>query len=237
MSEKKVLAIIPARGGSKGVPRKNIRELFGVPLLGYTAIAAANSNYIQRAVLSTDDDEIASVGQKWGIEVPFLRPGSLALDDSPSLPVFQFTLNELEDREGYVPDLVVVLQPTSPFRTSIHIDQAIQQYINSEADSLVSIVKIPHNMSPSSAMVKGREGYLEGLVAFDELRHQRQMKPVSYARNGAAIYVTTPENILGRNSLFGRRIVGYEMSKLDSIDIDDEEDWAIAEALIKWKQN
>lgn len=237
MSENNILAIIPARGGSKGVPRKNIKELSGIPLLAHTSTAALNSRYISRAVLSTEDIEIASIGKQLGIEVPFLRPDFLAQDKSPSLSVIQFTLNELEDREGYVPDIVVILQPTSPFRTAAHIDEAIQRYIQSGADGLVSVVKIPHNMSPVSAMMKCPEGYLESLIAVDELINLRQLKPVYYARNGAAIYITSPKNILENNSLFGQKIVGYEMSKLHSIDIDDEDDWAMAEALVKWKKN
>jgi CMP-N,N'-diacetyllegionaminic acid synthase len=235
MRQPEILAIIPARGGSKGIPRKNTKDLSGMPLLGYTAIGALESKHISRAIISTDDVEISAVAQYFGLEVPFLRPDFLAKDNSPSLPVFQFTLSELERRESYTPDYVVVLQPTSPFRNSTHIDEAIEQYLNSDADSLVSIMKIPHNMSPFSAMQKDDDGYLHYLTDLNELNNQRQNKPIYFARNGAAIYITTPTNILANNSLFGKKIVGYEMSKLDSIDIDDEEDWTLAEALLEWR--
>ena len=230
-----ILAIVPARGGSKGIPRKNIKLLNSKPLLAHTADAALDSRFITRRILSTEDLEISKIGADYGLEVPFMRPSGLSGDFSSSLEVFQFTLNELEASEGYVPDLVVILQPTSPLRTSTHIDEAIEQYLNADADSLVSIMKIPHNMSPFSAMKKDDYGYLHSLVATNELQNQRQNKPIYFARNGAAIYITTPRNIVTNNSLFGKKIVGYEMSKLDSIDIDDEEDWSIAEALLEWK--
>lgn len=235
MKKLEILAIIPARGGSKGIPRKNIKLLNARPLLAHTATAAADSRFITRRVLSTEDMEIAKVGSDYGLEVPFIRPAHLSTDLSPSLEVFQFTLNELRLREGYVPDLVVILQPTSPLRNSTHIDEAIEKYLSADADSLVSVMKIPHNMSPFSAMHKNVDGYLQSLTDLNELQNQRQNKPIYFARNGAAIYITTPINILANNSLFGKKIVGYEMSKLDSIDIDEEEDWSLAEALLEWR--
>ena len=229
------MAIIPARGGSKGIPRKNIKPLNSRPLLALTADASRGSKFITRHILSTEDEEIAAIGVGFGLEVPFMRPMHLSTDLSPSLGVFQFTLNELEEREGYVPDIVVILQPTSPLRNSNHIDEAIEQYLNADADSLVSVIKIPHNMSPFSAMQKDDDGYLQSLTDLNELRNQRQNKPVYFARNGAAIYITTPRIIVTSNSLFGKNVIGYEMSKLDSIDIDDEEDWALAEAIFEWR--
>jgi CMP-N,N'-diacetyllegionaminic acid synthase len=235
MSKLEILAIIPARGGSKGIPGKNIKHLNSKPLLAYTALSAMNSKFITRRVLSTDDTEIAKIGAEYGLEVPFMRPSHLASDLSPSLEAFQFTLKELAARAGYIPDLVVILQPTSPLRNSTHIDEAIEQYIGADADSLVSIVKIPHHMTPFSAMQKNIDGYLHSLTNLNELQNQRQNKPIYFARNGAAIYITNPRNLVNNNSLFGKKIIGYEMSKLDSIDIDDEEDWALAEALLQWK--
>lgn len=232
MPKSEIMCIVPARGGSKGIPRKNVKQLNGVPLLGYTATAALGSRFITRSILSTEDHEIAAIGREYGLEVPFMRPAHLADDDAPSLEVFQYTLIEMELRWGYVPDLVIILQPTSPFRTSAHIDEAIEQFINSEADSLVSIVKIPHNMSPFSAMQKDLRGYLHPLMDLDKQQYQRQNKPSYFARNGAAIYITTPWTIVEENSLFGKRIIGYEMEKVASIDIDDLDDWLIAEAVL-----
>lgn len=235
MAVSEILAIVPARGGSKGIPRKNIRPLNSKPLLAYTATAAMDSRFITRRVLSTDDMEIARIGSEYGLEVPFMRPAHLSTDRSPSLEGFQFTLNELGLREGYVPDHVIILQPTSPLRNSAHIDEAIEKYLNADADSLVSVMKIPHSMTPFSAMYKNDDDYLRPLTELDESRNQRQNKPNYFARNGAAIYITTPSNILANNSLYGKNIVAYEMSKLDSLDIDDEEDWILAEALLEWR--
>jgi CMP-N,N'-diacetyllegionaminic acid synthase len=228
-----ILAIIPARGGSKGVPRKNIKYLNSKPLLAYTADAALKSRFITRCVLSTEDKEIAEIGIEYKLEVPFMRPPELSSDSSSSLGVIQFTLIQLEALEGYIPDLVIILQPTSPLRTSTHIDEAIEKFFDGNADSLVSIIRVPHNMSPFSAMQKDEKGYLHSLTSINELQNQRQNKPVYYARNGAAIYITSSRNIIKDNTLFGKRIIGYEMNKIDSIDIDDEEDWIIAEALVK----
>lgn len=235
MTKIEILAIIPARGGSKGIPGKNIKSLNSRPLLALTADAAIGSKLITRHVLSTDDLEIAKIGAEYGLEVPFMRRSDLCGDFSPSLEAFLFTLNELERIEGYVPDLVVILQPTSPLRRSTHIDEAIEQFLDADADSLVSIMEIPHNMSPFSAMKKDGDGYLHPLTDLNELQNQRQNKPIYFARNGAAIYITTPRNIVTNNSLFGKKIIGYEMSKLDSIDIDDEDDWTLAEALLDWR--
>jgi len=236
MFKSEVLAIIPARGGSKSIPRKNIKKLSGIPLLQYTSTAALNSKFTSRVVLSTEDREISEYGIKIGLDVPFLRPMSLAHDSSPSLPVFKFTLAELKKRQGYVPDLVIVLQPTSPFRNSLHIDEAIQRIIEADADSLVSVVKIPHNMSPFSAMKLEANGCITSVMSMDESQNQRQVKPIYFARNGAAIYITKPKVILEQNTLFGPNTIGYEMNKLDSIDIDDEEDWILAESLINWRK-
>lgn len=229
----KILGIIPARGGSKGIPRKNIKALAGKPLLAYTSQEALKSQCLSRVILSTEDDEIATVGRQLGLEVPFLRPCELSLDDTPSLLVIQHALRELQLREDYVPDLVVILQPTSPFRTVKHIDESIRILLASEADSLVSVVDVPHNMNPNSLMRVIEGDFIAPILPIDELNNRRQTKPKFLARNGAAVYVCRTHVLLASNSLFGENIIGYRMSKLHSIDIDDEEDWFIAEVLKK----
>jgi len=232
MNSHEVLAIIPARGGSKGIPRKNIKILKDKPLIAYTAKAALNSKYIKRVVLSTEDQEIATIGRDLGLEIPFCRDISLAKDSTPSLHVFQDVLIQLKSRESYNPDFVIILQPTSPFRTEKHIDEAIELFTVSKADSLVSVVKVPHNMNPYSVMTRHHDGSLKNFLPFNELNNQRQKKPHFYARNGAAIYITTPSCILDQNTLYGKKIICYEMDKIASLDIDDNEDWFIAERLI-----
>lgn len=228
-----ILAIVPARGGSKGIPRKNIKRLCGKPLLAYTAEAALNSKYICRTVLSTEDREIALVGKDLGLDVPFMRPVDLAQDDTPALPVFQHALNQLSQVESYQPDIIVVLQPTSPLRLSQHVDEALESFLEAEADSLVSVVDVPHNMNPYSVMELGKDGYLSNFMEFDELTNLRQLKPRFVARNGAALYIATCNCLMNKNSIFGDRVMPYHMSKLCSVDLDDYEDWLIAELLIR----
>ena len=235
MRSNQILSIIPARGGSKGIPKKNIKLLRSRPLLAYTADASLNSQYITRHILSTDNEQIAQTGRDYGLEVPFMRPSYLATDDSPSIDCFQYTLRQLMLQEDYEPDLLVILQPTSPLRTATHVDEAIRLFLKTDCDSLVSIVEVPHNTSPLSAMKRDSEGYVTSLVDPSQARYQRQMKPRFFARNGAAIYITTPQLVCSEGSLYGKRIFGYEMTKLDSIDIDDELDWTMAEALLAWR--
>lgn len=227
-----ILAIIPARGGSKGIPRKNIHLLANRPMLAYTAEAALKSQKLSRYVLSTEDKEIACVGRDMGIEVPFLRPGDLAQDDTPGIDVIQHVVRELVKTEGYQPDAVMILQPTSPLRTWRHIDEAIALYCNSDADSLVSIVETPHQYNPYSVMqIEG--GYLNAFLDYPERNNLRQKKPIFYARNGAAIYIVDINVLMKQNTLFGDKLIPYKMDKRSSIDIDDMLDLKIAECLLE----
>ena len=229
--KKEILAIIPARGGSKGIKRKNIKLLGGKPLLAYSALAALRSKFISKTILSTDDNEIANIGRDLGLEVPFMRSKLIAKDETPSLIVFKDVLNNLRKLLNYIPDIVIILQPTSPFRSEKHIDEAIDMFLSHDADSLVSVSEVPHNFSPHSVMRYVNNIYIKDYIHTNEYNNQRQKKQKFFARNGAAIYITTPDCILKKNSLFGNKIIGFKMSKLHSLDIDDKEDWIIAEAL------
>jgi CMP-N,N'-diacetyllegionaminic acid synthase len=225
-----ILAIIPARGGSKRIPRKNIKIFSGEPLLAFTAKAALNSARLSRVILTTDDEEIKKIGLDLGLEVPFVRPLKLAQDDTPSLPVFQHVVKTLEDRgEGYRPDVIVVLQPTSPLRTTKHIDEALNIFLEGDTDSLVSVTEVPHNMNPYSMMQLQKDGTITPFLNYDESKNLRQKKPVFYARNGAAIYICTYECLMEKNSLYGDTILPFFMKKEESFDLDDEVDWEIAE--------
>jgi len=198
-------------------------------LLNYTTKAALDSTLLNRIILSTDDEEIKNIGLKLGIEVPFLRPFDLSKDDSPTLPVIQNALKIMEDREGYFPNIIVILQPTSPLRTSKHIDEALKIFLQGDADSLVSVTSMPHNMNPYSAMELDDVGIIKPFMNYDEKNNLRQKKPVFYARNGAAIYICTYECLMKKNSLYGDRTLPYFMKKEESLDLDDEIDWQIAE--------
>jgi len=176
--EKKFLAIIPARGGSKRIPRKNIALLDGKPLIQYTIEAARGCPLIDRIVVSTEDAEVAEVAKALGAEVPCLRPQELAQDNTYTLPVLQHMMAYLQEEQDYQPWAVVTLQPTSPLRTSQHLTQAIELFLGDEqADSLVSVVQAPHNMIPQSLM-KLEGPYLKNYLEQESLVLRSQDKPV-----------------------------------------------------------
>lgn len=226
------LAIITARGGSKGIPRKNIRKIAGKPLIEYTFEAVRNSKLINRCIVSTDSDEIINYSKSEGIEVPFKRPNDLATDESLSIDVLIHALNYLKDKENYIPDYVITLQPTTPLRTGEDIDNAIKIILNdNDADSLVSGVEVPHRYIPHSLMqFKGK--YIEHYIK--EIRiYRRQEKPNFYARNGAAIYISKNELIMKEKKIIGNKCLPYFMPKERSIDIDDAFDWEIAKCFLR----
>jgi CMP-N,N'-diacetyllegionaminic acid synthase len=230
---KNVLGLIPARGGSKGIPRKNIALLAGRPLLAFTCEAALASRVLNRVVLSTDNKEIADVGRQYGIEVPFIRPTSLAQDETPSIDVVQHAVEHLRDREQWIPDVVVLLQPTSPLRKARHIDEAVDWMRETKADTVVSVIEVPHRFNPHSVMqLKDGElvDFLPAPPDFDRFR--RQALPVLYARNGPAVLASRVEVILNAKSLYGARVVPYLMTEEESVDIDSELDLWVAEQLI-----
>ena len=229
-----ILTVIPARGGSKGIPKKNIRELGGKPLIEYTAEAALQSEMLSRVVLSTEDENIKNIGVKLGLEAPFTRPNELALDNTPTIPVIQHAVRFMEENEHYQPKFIVILQPTSPLRTKTHINQALDIFIKSDANSLVSVTEVPHNMIPNSVMQMKYNGRLKEFIVNDQRNNIRQNKPEYYARNGAAIYICTYELLMKYNKLYDNDTVPFIMSKLESIDIDDEIDWIIAEQYLNY---
>ncbi len=218
----KTIGIIPARGGSKGIYKKNIKILFGKPLIFYTIEAALKSN-LDRVIVSTDDPLIKEISINYGAEV-IDRPADFANDDTPTLPVIQHAISKVD----IIYNAFMVLQPTSPLRTYIHINEAIDLFENNEdADSLVSVVKVPHHFTPEKIMTYDGN-FLKGNLKID----RRQEVNSYYARNGAAIYLTRIERI--NQFIIGGNILPYFMNKLDSIDIDDDEDFRIAEMFLKF---
>jgi len=222
--------VIPARGGSKGIPRKNLAPLAGRPLIAYTVDAARASGELTRILVSTDDEDIAAAARALGADVPFLRPARLAADDTPMLDVLQELLSALEHRERYVPDIVVLLQPTSPFRRAEHIDSAVSLLTSSGADSVVTVVPVPHQFTPSSLMqIQG-----DRLVPLTDGPRplRRQDKPMLFARNGPAVVAVRVRVILEQGTLYGADTRGVVMSREDSFDIDDLFDLKVAELLM-----
>jgi CMP-N,N'-diacetyllegionaminic acid synthase len=229
-----VLGLIPARGGSKSIPGKNIAPVAGRPLLAYTCAAALASAKLTRVLLSTDDVEIARVGRNCGVEVPFLRPDELARDDTPSLAVAQHAVRWLIEHEKWTPEILVLLQPTSPLRQARHIDEALGVMAQTDADTVVSVIEVPHRFSPYSVMSL-RDGRLENFwkdpLPFDRFR--RQNLPVLYARNGPAVLATRTSVLLEQNNFYGPRVAPYIMSQEESIDIDSPSDLELASWLLE----
>lgn len=224
-----ILAIIPARGGSKGVPRKNLRLLAGRPLIAHTIEAALAAATLGRVIVSTDDEEIAATATALGVEVR-MRPKALARDATPTLAVLQHHVLQFA-AEGYQPEAVMTLQPTSPLRTANHIDRAVGLFSSdATADSLVSCVEVPHIFHPFSVMRKDADGYLRPFLDRAPGPTRRQDKEPVFARNGAAIYLTRTERL--DEYIFGGRLLGFPMTADESIDIDNEADLVEAERLL-----
>lgn len=225
----KIVAVIPARGGSKGVPGKNIKLLGGKPLLNYTAELALSSKLIDQVILSTDSEEIASVGRSAGIEVPFIRPSHLAEDATPTLPVIQHALDFLLKRGDQV-DAVCLLEVTSPFRTIEFLEAAIQKFINSGADSLVSVLPVPPTYNPHWVFEPNENDYLKIATGEEEIIPQRQALPKAYHRDGS-IYLTKAAIVSG-GSLYGKSMTYLENDPRATVNIDTMEDWEEAENLL-----
>src|SRR5690242_8069665 len=189
-----VLGVIPARGGSKGIPDKNLAPLCGRPLLAYTADAVKASRRITRAIVSTDDQRIAECARSLGLDVPFMRPASLSGDDTPMLPVLQHALDAM-GVNGFAADAIVLLQPTSPLRRAEHIDAAIDSLERTGADSVVSVVDVPHQFNPTSVM-RLEDGWLKPFLDAPTVT-RRQDKPRVLARNGPAVLAIRASVVTG----------------------------------------
>lgn len=223
----KILAIIPARGGSKGIPNKNIKELNGKPLIAYTIENASESEFINQIVTSTENGVIGNFSIEYGAEV-IIRPDELAGDKSPTINVIIHALNFLE-KNGYLADLVVLLQPTSPLRTAKDIDNAIKLFLESECDSVVSVCEFGH--SPYWSL-RIDEGYLVPNFGYEYFMRRRQDMPLLYVPNGA-IFISRPQNLKNSKSFFQGKVLPYIMPAERSIDIDNILDFKLAEVIIK----
>lgn len=224
----KILAIIPARGGSKGVPRKNIRDLAGKPLIAWTIEEAKKSKYITRLILSSEDKEIIEVAKKYGCEVPFVRPIELAQDNTPGIePV----LHAIEKCPGY--DYVLLLQPTSPLRTVEDIDGCIEFLLNKKLDFCVSVTEA--EKSPYWMYKIDNDGQMNLLIEQEELVYRRQDLPPVYMLNGA-IYIAKVEKLLEEKSFLTQNTKAFIMCRENSFDIDTELDFLICEQIIKRRE-
>ena len=230
-----ILALIPARGGSKGIPRKNIKPFSGYPLVAWSIAAGLQANSVSRVIVSTDDEEIAAVARQYGAEAPFLRPQELAQDRTPDLPAFEHALKWLEDIEGYTPDIVVQLRPTSPLRPRDMIDSAVKILIeNPDADSVRGVVpsgQNPFKMWRFNGYDKPMKPLLEVEGIAEPYNAPRQILPPTYWQTGHidAIRTTT---ITHKNSLTGRVVYPLIIDPRYTADIDTPADWAKYGALV-----
>lgn len=226
----RVLGLVPARGGSKGVPRKNIRILGSKYLLQYTAEAALAARRLSRVVLSTEDQEIAEIGRRCGLETPFIRPAELAEDDTPMLPVVQHAVSWME-RHGERFDAVCLLQPTNPLRRPEDIDACIELLETSKADAVVTVLPVPSEYNPHWVYFQDAEGLLRLSTGETDPIPRRQELPPAFHREGS-VYVTRKDVLMERNSLYGHHLAGYTLDPARCVNIDSLEDWEHAAALL-----
>ncbi|QCX32365.1 acylneuraminate cytidylyltransferase family protein [Caloramator sp. E03] len=229
IGNKCVVAIIPARGGSKGIPRKNIKNLNGKPLIAYTIEEALKSKYVDRVIVSTEDLEIAEISKSFGAEVPFFRPKELAQDDTPGIEPIIHAINYLLNDENYNFDYVMCLQCTSPLRNSKQIDEAILEMYNKDADSAVSVCESEVNPYWMKVIKNGK---MVDYLNDNKFYARRQDLPIVYRLNGA-IYIAKVGIILKNKNWYTDNTVPIIMDKISSVDIDDEIDFKFAEFILK----
>lgn len=230
MSQPEVIAIIPARGGSKGLSRKNLRLLAGKPLIAHSILAALECSQISRCIVSTEDPEIRHVSMEYGAEVVD-RPAELATDLALSADVVRHVLEALSET-SHQPEYFVLLQPTSPLRTSHHIQQCLQAFLASSAACTVSVTEAEHH--PYKDFILDN-GFLQPLFGMEYLSQPRQRLPAVYRPNGA-IYAMKSQTFLERNSFFVEFALPYIMGSEGSIDIDSDFDLLIAELMLESRQ-
>ena len=226
----KVLGIIPARGGSKGIPRKNIKLLGGRPLLAYTVESSLRARTLTRVILSTEDQEIADLGLELGVEVPFLRPAGLAQDDTPTFEVVIHSVQELES-QGETYDAICLLQPTNPLRRAEDIDACIELLETLGSDSVVSILSVPEPYNPKWVYWRSADGSLVLSTGDSQPITRRQDLPDAFHRDGS-VYVTRRSVLDEFRNLYGAKVSGYEIDAQRSVNIDTNEDWVFAERML-----
>lgn len=230
----KIIGIIPARGGSKSIPAKNIKKLLGKPLIAWSIKSALKSN-LDRVIVTTDDKKIANIAKKYGAEVPFIRPKKLATDTMGIEPVVQHTLDWLKKNENYVPDAVALMMPTTPLRPSKHINGAIRMFKKEKPDSVISVYEAQANDNPHWMLKinKKKKVVLFTDEPLSKIKTRRQELPKCYSRNDI-IYILKPKNLKEKKpNLYGQKVKLYIMDHFYNIDINTPEDWFICEQKLK----
>lgn len=219
----KILGLIPARGGSKGIPRKNIKLLNGKELIRYSIEFGLKCGFLDDLIVSTEDNEIAQIALAAGANVPFLRPSHLAVDASPSIDTIVHALKYFEGKNIFY-DAVCLLQPTVPFRDVLDVNAAVEKFIQSNADSLISVREVPHVFNPHWIYELNKDGFLRMSKIGDSIIPRRQDLPKAFYRDGS-IYLIKKEIILDQNSLFGNKTDHCILHNSPNINIDTIKDW------------
>lgn len=229
-----VLGIVPARGGSKGIPRKNIRPLAGKPLLEYTAAAVLAAKSLSRTILSTEDSQIAAIGKSAGLEVPFLRPAELAVDSTPMIDVVLHALRWAES-EGISYDAVCILQPTSPLRSAATVDRCISLLWERDVDSVISIRPVPTEFNPHWVYFETTDGLLQPSMKNCPEVPCRQQLPRAFHADGS-IFLARTETVVEEHTLKGKRMLGLVSPEQESVDLDTEEQWQALHTRLRYAQ-
>jgi len=227
-----ILGLIPARGGSKGVPRKNIRIVAGKPLIAWTIETALSCPSLDRVIVTTDDEEIAKIAKECGADVPFIRPRELALDNTPDFPVFQHVISWLSENENFHSEIICWLRPTLPLRIVQDVEEAIELFTQNDVDCVRSVCPATHYHPYTAQKIEGNrlKPFIEGIDLGKY--HNRQMLPDAYYCNGA-VDVIRCKTALERKHLFAGDMQAYTMPLERSVDIDNEIDFTLAETLLK----
>jgi CMP-N-acetylneuraminic acid synthetase len=230
MARPSTLGLVPARGGSKSIPLKNVRPLGGRPLIAWALEAIAASGVVDRTVVTTDDERIAAAARAAGADVPFLRPPELAADDSPTAAAVEHALRWLAEHEGAEPDCVLLVQPTEPFVRPEQIRDTLELMLERGADSAITVVPVPRNHHPFHVRVLDADGALEFADPERHYAHpRRQDDPPRWAFGN--LYWFRREAFLASGRIETGRRVGLPIDALSALDLNDEDDWALAEAV------
>lgn len=227
----RILGLIPAREGSKGIPGKNIRALGHQPLIAFTIKDGLAASYIDKLVVSTDGEKIAEVARHHGVEVPFIRPSELAQDHTPSIEVVLHAIDYFEQKGEFF-DAVCLLQPTSPFKPEGFIDNCVQKFLDTKADCLISVLEVPHEYNPHWTFEMDIDGSLAIATGEETLIPRRQELPMAYHRDGS-VYISKVSLIKGKHVLVGGKTVGILSNRSYYANLDTMDDWQKAEVTYK----
>ena len=230
----RLLALITARGGSKRLPRKNVLKLAGKPLIAWSIEAGLRSKYVDRVIVSTNDEGIAEISRYYGADVPFMRPIELSRDTTSSMDVIRHSIRTL-GKKGERYEYLLLLQPTSPLRTEHHIDEAVKFLIEKAADGVIGVTEIEHPIEWTNKLPENLS--MDGFISEENQKKPYQDFPQRYRINGAVYLYKVSAIMMGDGIFLKEGSYAYKMDQMDSIDIDTQDDFLIAEALMEHSQN